>query len=320
MATPAPMRTTSKAKLEKIQQKFKNSVDNGKFYEASQMSKTLFYRYKSLKQYDVAETILYESILTLLQHEQIESAFELARLLVSLYRESKQKITSEPVDKLMKIISCSKPSQTRKDFIQESLNWTVPQHKHGHPNIHLTVAKKYWEEKNYQCARQHFIYTSEGSQCAAFLIEYHVVAGFPGEIDLFVTQAVLQYLCLQNILTANTIFTGYTLKHPGIQRKTRPYKQPLLNFIAFLLLIVENGSLEQYTILCEQYQLSINRDPTYPLYLDKIGQLFFGLPPPKKDKSGIQGMIGDLMDSLLGGGNTSEAPDIAMDIISDDVD
>lgn len=47
-------------------------------------------------------------------------------------------------------------------------------------------------EKNYQCARQHFIYTSEGSQCAAFLIEYHVVAGFPGEIDLFVTQAVLQ--------------------------------------------------------------------------------------------------------------------------------
>lgn len=44
MATPAPMRTTSKAKLEKIQQKFKNSVDNGKFYEASQMSKTLFYR------------------------------------------------------------------------------------------------------------------------------------------------------------------------------------------------------------------------------------------------------------------------------------
>lgn len=29
---------------------------------------------------------------------------------------------------------------------------------------------------------------------------------------------------------------------------------------------------------------------------------------------------GDLMDSLLGGGNTSEAPDIAMDIISDDVD
>ena len=49
-------------------------------------------------------------------------------------------------------------------------------------------------EKEYHNARQHFIYTSDGSQCAAFLIEYHVVAGFPGEIDLFITQAVLQYV------------------------------------------------------------------------------------------------------------------------------
>ena len=56
----------------------------------------------------------------------------------------------------------------------------------------LTWYQFFLTEKNYGEARKYFIYTNEGSQCAAFLIEYHVVAGFPGEVDLFVTQAVLQ--------------------------------------------------------------------------------------------------------------------------------
>ena len=47
-------------------------------------------------------------------------------------------------------------------------------------------------EGNYKSARQHFVHCYEGEKYARFLIEYHITAGFPGEIDLFVTQAVLQ--------------------------------------------------------------------------------------------------------------------------------
>ena len=47
-------------------------------------------------------------------------------------------------------------------------------------------------EKNYQMARYHFIHSSDGESCAHFLIEYHIVAGFPSEVDLFIAQAVLQ--------------------------------------------------------------------------------------------------------------------------------
>ncbi len=46
-------------------------------------------------------------------------------------------------------------------------------------------------------------------------------------------------LCLQNILTANVLFFTYTQKHPGIMKREKPYKQPLLNFTAFLLLALE---------------------------------------------------------------------------------
>ena len=62
---------------------------------------------------------------------------------------------------------------------------------HSEKNVGLQI-QIFFLEKNYETARQHFLHTSDGSLCATFLIEYHVVAGFPGEIDLFVTQAVLQ--------------------------------------------------------------------------------------------------------------------------------
>ena len=47
-------------------------------------------------------------------------------------------------------------------------------------------------EKNYPQARYHFIHSSDGEGCARFLIEYHITAGFPSEVDLFIAQAVLQ--------------------------------------------------------------------------------------------------------------------------------
>jgi len=309
----------NKSRLERIHQKFRNSVENGNFYEASQMTKTLYHRYKAQKNYIDAETLLYENILTLLRHDQQESGFELARLLISLYKESECPISDANIEKISNIIKTSSySSNCRKDFIQDALNWTVTSNKHGHPKLHFVCALKFWEEKEYESARQHFIHTSDGSQCATFLIEYHIVSGFPGEIDLFVTQAVLQFLCLQNTLTANNTFVGYTSKHPGIQRKSHPYKQPLLNFIAFLLIIIEKGNIDQYTILCEQYQLSIHRDPTYPMYLDKIGQIFFGLTPPKKERSGIEGMIGDFMESIFSETTDTEVNNVSME--SEDVD
>ena len=47
-------------------------------------------------------------------------------------------------------------------------------------------------EKNYILARQHFIYSRDGSGCAAMLVELHEQRGYMNEIDLFIAQAVLQ--------------------------------------------------------------------------------------------------------------------------------
>lgn len=71
-------------------------------------------------------------------------------------------------------------------------------------------------------------------------------------------------------------------------------------FIRFFLfnLIFSSGKLAVFTILCEQYQISLNRDPYYRQYLDKIGQLFFNIPPPRPRN---QGLIGTLLQSFFNG-------------------
>lgn len=46
-----------------------------------------------------------------------------------------------------------------------------------------------------------------------------------------------------------------------------------------------------FTVLCEQYQPSLRRDPSYSDYLAKIGQLFFGVAAPRPRAPGFIGNI-----------------------------
>nr|AII97721.1 BLTX334 [Nephila pilipes] len=125
------------------------------------------------------------------------------------------------------------------------------------------------------------------------LIEYHSTKGYPSEVDLFIAQTVLQYLCLKNKSTASTAFYTYTEKHPAVSSGF-PYLLPLLNFLQFLLQAFEREKLAYFRLLCEKYQPSLKRDPTYSEYVERIGQLFFGLSPPPKQ----QGLFGNLLQSL----------------------
>lgn len=103
-------------------------------------------------------------------------------------------------------------------------------------------------------ARHHYIHSSDGHGnfnkfvrrrkictflgCASMLVEFHRISGYANEIDLFIAQAVLQYLCLRNKSTAKMAFNSYTTQHPNLQTGP-PYFLPLLNFIWFLLQAIE---------------------------------------------------------------------------------
>ena len=134
------------------------------------------------------------------------------------------------------------------------------------------MAYTLWQNKQYPEARQHFLQSSDGevgeqrglestincqsSQgCGSMLVEFHLTSGYSSELDLFIAQTVLQYLCLKKSIAASTAFLvcivcinfsgykgvhwqAYTTEHPRIGSGP-PYPNPLLNFIWFLLLSIQ---------------------------------------------------------------------------------
>jgi hypothetical protein len=76
------------------------------------------------------------------------------------------------------------------------------------------------------------------------LIEINIYYGYPSEIDYYLTQAVLQYLCLRNLKCAEEFYDHYVNNHPTILKFSKleeaslkyPYEKfPLVNFLKFLL-------------------------------------------------------------------------------------
>lgn len=251
------------------------------------------------KRYDDLKELLYDGALKFLTLKQCNSGADLASLLVDVLVKSETKPTEEQIEHLGRLYALLSPnSPERMSFLVRAIQWSGSEdgtHLRGHPHLHRLVALTLWKEKNYQESRYHFIHSTDGDGCAAMLVEFQTSKGYSSEIDLFIAQTVFQYLCLRKHSTANVVFYAYTRKHPCVLPGP-PFFMPLLNFLWFLLLAVETRKLAVFTVLCEKYQPTINRDPTYPQYLDKIGQLFFGLPPPPKP----QGNFGNLIQTLLG--------------------
>ncbi|XP_066151647.1 Golgi to ER traffic protein 4 homolog [Euwallacea fornicatus] len=295
------MATQGSRGVSRVLEKLENSIKNGQYYEAHQMYRTLYFRYLNQKKYTELKSMLYQGAMLFLEADQKSSGSDLALLLVDVLNKSEDVDCDSWSTKLSTIFAKigSEHSSERETFLVQAVKWSAQGTSQGNPNLHQYIAKIYWEELNYPQARHHYIHSQDGKGCANLLIEFQMAKGFKSEVDLFIAQAVLQFLCLRNLITASQTFTIYTENHPRIRKTGPPYLLPLLNFLWFLLQAVETKKLQTFAVLCEQYQKSIQRDPCYVQYLDKIGQLFFGVKPPEEKKRG--GLFGNIIDSFLGG-------------------
>ncbi|XP_057604323.1 Golgi to ER traffic protein 4 homolog isoform X1 [Hippopotamus amphibius kiboko] len=285
--------------VQRVEGKLRASVEKGDYYEAHQMYRTLFFRYMAQSKHAEARELMCSGALLFFSHGQQNSAADLSMLVLESLEKAEVEVADELLESLAKLFSLMDPnSPERVAFVSRALKWSSGgSGKLGHPRLHQLLALTLWKEQNYCESRYHFLHSSDGEGCANMLVEYSTARGFRSEVDMFVAQAVLQFLCLKNKSSASVVFTTYTQKHPSIERGP-PFVQPLLNFIWFLLLAVDGGKLTVFTVLCEQYQPSLRRDPMYREYLDRIGQLFFGVPP--KQTSSYGGLLGNLLSSLMG--------------------
>ncbi|XP_045142000.1 Golgi to ER traffic protein 4 homolog isoform X2 [Echinops telfairi] len=290
--------------VQRVEGKLRASVEKGDYYEAHQMYRTLFFRYMSQGKHVDARELMFSGALLFFSHGQ-NSAADLSMLVLESLEKAEVGVTNDLLENLDKLFSLMDPnSPERVAFVSRALKWSGGgSGKLGHPKLHQLLAVTLWKEQNYCESRYHFLHSADGEGCANMLVEYATSRGFRSEVDMFVAQAVLQFLCLKNKSSASVVFTTYTQKHPSIEAGP-PFVQPLLNFIWFLLLAVDGGKLTVFTVLCEQYQPSLRRDPMYHEYLDRIGQLFFGVPP--KQTSSYGGLLGNLLSSLMGSSEQEE--------------
>jgi len=297
--------------VERVLAKCEACIADGNYYEAHQMFRTVYFRYNGQRKYTEAADLLYKGALILLQHNQHSSGADLSMLLLDVLSNMNSPVTENSIAKVTDLFQKMDPEcPERYPYLSKAIGWSrkvEKEHKRGHPDLHQRFGFVFWEERNYTQARYHYLHSRDGEGCAQMLMEFQTSHGFPSEVDMFITQAVLQYLCLQNKTTANLCFEIYTQKHPKIDNGP-PYRLPLLNFIWLLLVALEGGKLAVFTVLCEKYTASINRDPNYKEYLDQIGQLFFGVPPPQRTP---QGLFGGLLQSMLGGEDDEEGSNTA---------
>ncbi|XP_051176033.1 Golgi to ER traffic protein 4 homolog [Leptopilina boulardi] len=285
--------------VERVLSKLESSINSGNYYEAHQMYRTLYFRYLGQRKYPELLKLLYKGCLLLTQHNQFTSGADLGILYIDVLTKAVPNPSECYFKEIVNLLSVMSPSTPeRETFVHEALRWSAKgtNYKTGHPDLHQKIAEVFWNEKNYYLARQHFLCSKDGSGYASMLVELHLEKGYFREIDLFIAQAVLQYLCLSNKATAQEVFDLYTLRHPRIEGP--PYIYPLLNFLFFLLKTIDSGKVAVFTILCKQYRICISRDPSYEQYLDKIGQLFFNVAPARPRN---QGIFGSLLQSFFDG-------------------
>jgi len=298
---------------ERVLSKLKAHIDNENFYEAHQMYRTLYFRYLGQKKYGELETMLFDGSVLLFSHKEVASGTDLAKLYVDTLNQAEaapEEIHFQRISKLYQLIPCD--NVDKPVYLSACLKWSNTDGTPvGHPRLHQHIAYALWQAKQYPESRQHFLHSQDGLGCGHMLIEFHLGKGFSSELDLFIAQTVLQYLCLKKSLPAAAAFHAYTSDHPTLKESQGPpfSSHPLLNFIWFLLLSIQTSqSLAIYTVLCEKYKQVIDRDPQYLEYLDKIGQHFFGVPAPVKRPGGMfSGLIDQLMTAMNDESSDDEA-------------
>lgn len=296
------MNEVSKKSYAKLYKRLISAKSSLEFYETHQLYKTLFNRLNNNDNVE-SENLLNEGATFLLANDQSESGADLVMMLLKFYIDKKWTPTDNIIIKLKNYFSLMKKySNERKNTIIFCHKWLSNDSKYS-DLFNNWIAVVLWKEENYADARYHFMLCGNGVHTAKFLLNFHLSKGYKSERDLFIIQAVLQYLCLEKFASASMTFYVYVNNHPDLENGPPFNNYPLLNFAWFLMLAIElklNKSV--FTKLCDQYSKHLLRDPVYSDYLTRIGQIYFQISPQKNPDS----FLSNIMNMLVGTSGSGE--------------
>jgi len=289
--------------ITKLLAKIKDSMEEKKYYEAHQMFRTIYFRYSKQEKFLELSDLLLDGAEKLIAAKQFQSGSDLSLLLIEVLQ--KCKFNEQEFEKWIisvgGLIDKIEPNVVeRESLIVRAVKWSCEGNKknphQGHPLIHKLIANTMTKEQNFEQARYHYLLSKDGVGCAKILIQLSAKA-YNSEVDLVIVQVVLNLLVLKEKDTALVTFNTYTKLHPYIRTSKPPYRTPLLNFLYFLLNIIDDPKLQCFKTLCDLYKTALSRDPAYEKQLQQIGVSYFGASPARPARQ--NGLFGDLFSQLF---------------------
>lgn len=235
--------------------------------------------------------MLHEGTLKLLSHNQANAALELALKILQCWEKSEEKLSPEILDIIGTIFRnfAVDAVDQKKEFLKAAIIYSSKADG-GNPNgdiqLNADMAAFLSSIQAHGDAQRYWLRAGQFAEHASQILAWSR-SGNRGERDLFAARAILQYLCLKNLKGANE-----TLANLEQLVKDGSLETPLMNFIRFLLKTCERDAAPLFQVLRRKYSPSLDRDPSFSGYLDKIGEIYFGLQPPRGMLDDILGMFG----------------------------
>ncbi|XP_022156655.1 Golgi to ER traffic protein 4 homolog [Momordica charantia] len=302
--------------------KIEEVIEEGDYYGAQQMYKTVGARYLAAEKYSEALDILQSGACTQLKLKQVTCGAELAVLFVETLVKGQFPYDDDTLDRVRKIYKnfpqIPLPLQLGEDddvqqlsealgaaktrvegcssFLKAALKWSMEfgSHRNGSPEIHVMLATYiYSESPEVDMAKvsYHFVRGNNPKEFASILVNF-MGKCYPGEDDMAIARAVLMYLSLGNLRDANHIIDE--LKKREESEGLEFPDSELMEFIMYLLLTLQRDALPLFNMLRANYKPSIEREPALNEFLDEIGEKFYGV----RRRNPLQGIFGDFLKMM----------------------
>ncbi|XP_068491037.1 protein GET4 isoform X1 [Phaseolus vulgaris] len=302
-------------KLEKV-------VNEGNYYGAQQMYKSVSARYVSAQRYSEALDILHSGTCIQLSNGQVTCGAELALLFVEILGKGKVPCDEEVLERIKKIYK-SFPrvplpqhlwdvddmqqlsenigsAKTRVEgcssFLKAAIKWSAENGEsiNGSPELHIMLAEYIFSESpevDMAKVTYHYVKGNNPKKFATTLVSF-LSKSYPGEDDLAIARAVLRYLSLGNLRDANILMDEIKSQ---VESAEVPFpKTELMQFINYLLRTLERDALPLFNMLRANFRPSIEREPAFNEMLDDTAERFFGV-----QRRNPMGMFGDIF-KLMG--------------------
>ncbi|KAK4771848.1 hypothetical protein SAY86_013623 [Trapa natans] len=289
------------------------------------MDATNCYRYISAERYSEALDILQSGACIQLTNGQITCGAELAVLFVEALTKGNYPCNDDTIDCVRKIYNkfpqISVPQQlgdvevdddiqklseaigaakirveSCSSFLKTALKWSAQfgPHKSGSPEFHSMLAEYIFSETpevDMAKISFHFVRGNTPQKFASTLVSF-MGKCYPGEDDLAIARAALMYCALGNLRDANNLLDE--IKKQVQSNNLELPSSDLMQFIEYLLQVLQRDALPLFNMLRANYKSSIDRDPSFNEFIDLIAEKFYGV----QRRNPLQGMFGDIFKMM----------------------